>query len=239
MAEVAASMMVLDHHKSAIEALANIPVAQSTWEGHLSASALEQEKPDGAPIAAVFDMERSGAVIAWQYFHPNIVVPWLFRYVQDRDLWRFALPYTREISAALFSYDYDFNTWSSLHLRLETDNSYSRLLTEGKGIERKHHKDIRELLDATRREMTIGGHVVPVANMPYTMASDAANIMAEGQPFAATYYETSSGRLAFSLRSAEDGADVSEIAKMYGGGGHKHAAGFSVPAGTILLPQTP
>jgi nanoRNase/pAp phosphatase (c-di-AMP/oligoRNAs hydrolase) len=33
----------------------------------------------------------------------------------------------------------------------------------------------------------------------------------------------------FSLRSTEEGLDVSEIAKLYGGGGHKHAAGFKVP----------
>lgn len=34
-----------------------------------------------------------------------------------------------------------------------------------------------------------------------------------------------------SLRSAENGADVSEIAKHFGGGGHKHAAGFNFDKG--------
>ncbi len=33
---------------------------------------------------------------------------------------------------------------------------------------------------------------------------------------------------AFSLRSEEGGQDVSEIAAMFGGGGHKHAAGFKL-----------
>lgn len=54
--------------------------------------------------------------------------------------------------------------------------------------------------------------------------------MCKGEPFAACYMDDPSGRT-FSLRSAEDGVDVSEIAKRYGGGGHKHAAGFKVAIG--------
>jgi oligoribonuclease NrnB/cAMP/cGMP phosphodiesterase (DHH superfamily) len=59
-------------------------------------------------------------------------------------------------------------------------------------------------------------------------SSDAGNIMSIGQPFAATYYDSDKHRV-FSLRSATDGLDVSEIAKEFGGGGHVHAAGFKVP----------
>jgi nanoRNase/pAp phosphatase (c-di-AMP/oligoRNAs hydrolase) len=40
------------------------------------------------------------------------------------------------------------------------------------------------------------------------------------------YTETSK---VYSLRSKEGGEDVSIIAAKFGGGGHKHAAGFSVP----------
>jgi len=38
----------------------------------------------------------------------------------------------------------------------------------------------------------------------------------------------------FSLRSQEGGIDVSEIAIKFGGGGHKHAAGFKVDRNHIL-----
>ena len=51
--------------------------------------------------------------------------------------------------------------------------------------------------------------------------------MAEGEPFAACYWDTPEGRV-FSLRSSSDGVDVSEIAKQFGGGGHKNAAGFKI-----------
>ena len=46
-------------------------------------------------------------------------------------------------------------------------------------------------------------------------------------PFAATYFDTGNIR-EFSLRSSPDGVDVSLVAEMYGGGGHKHASGFRI-----------
>jgi oligoribonuclease NrnB/cAMP/cGMP phosphodiesterase (DHH superfamily) len=64
-------------------------------------------------------------------------------------------------------------------------------------------------------------------NLPYTMSSDAGHEMAKGKPFAACYWDTPKGRV-FSLRSTDEGADVSEVAKQYGGGGHRNASGFTV-----------
>ena len=69
---------------------------------------------------------------------------------------------------------------------------------------------------------------MPVASLPYTLTSDAALAMAQGEPFAACYWDTERTRI-FSLRSADEGVDVSVIATAYGGGGHQHAAGFAVP----------
>jgi oligoribonuclease NrnB/cAMP/cGMP phosphodiesterase (DHH superfamily) len=101
------------------------------------------------------------------------------------------------------------------------------LVTEGQAIERKHLKDIHELLSVTTRVMKIAGYDVPVANLPYTMSSDAGHKLASGQPFAACYWDTPEGRV-FSLRSSDEGLDVADIAKQYGGGGHRNAAGFRV-----------
>lgn len=88
-----------------------------------------------------------------------------------------------------------------------------------------------ELVRVMRRRMVIGGHDVPVANLPYTLASDAAGMMAEGEPFAACYFDRADGQRVFSLRSREGGVNVAEIAKAYSGGGHAAAAGFQVPLG--------
>lgn len=106
------------------------------------------------------------------------------------------------------------------------------LVVEGEAIERKHFKDIAELISVTRREMVIGGTRVPVANLPYTLTSDAGHKMAmeHESRIGGCYWDTPDGRV-FSLRSTDDGPDVSAIAKLYGGGGHAHAAGFRVALG--------
>lgn len=213
MGSAATSLLILDHHKSAAEDLAEVPA--------LGYGDYEQFKSSGG-FAALFDMDRSGAGITWDYFNPGKPRPQLINHIEDRDLWRFKLDGTREIQAALFSYPYDFEIWDML-----MDSDPDELRHEGQAIERKHHKDIAELLDVTRREMRIGGHVVPVANLPYTLSSDAGHEMAKGNAFAACYWLTPES-VVFSLRSADDGLDVSEVAKAYGGGGHQRAAGFRI-----------
>jgi len=110
------------------------------------------------------------------------------------------------------------------------ENELDRLKLEGGAIERKHFKDLAELLKVTTRRMKIAGHDVPVANLPYTMSSDAGHQLAQGEKFAACYWDTPDGRV-FSLRSSDDGLDVSEIAKLFGGGGHRNAAGFKLAPG--------
>lgn len=237
----ARSILVLDHHKSAA---ADVPqesrtgaefltcarmdgphwTAPRTWEW--VQSCVLQDKHEGtgrAIVYALFDMERSGAGIAWDFFHPGFARPALVNHVEDRDLWRFALQGTREIQAAVFSYPYEFDVWDALvGARLDF------LREQGEAIERKHHKDVAELVGVCKRRLVIAGHDVPVASLPYTLTSDAGHLMAQGEPFAACYWDTDDARC-FSLRATDDGLDVSVIAAQFGGGGHAKAAGFKVP----------
>lgn len=211
------SVLVLDHHKTAEENLSKL---------------FKEGVIDGE-----FDMNRSGAMMAWNYFHPSEEAPLLIQVIQDRDLWKFAMPFTRNVQAALFSYPYEFELWDVLVRELDSNEGLFKMQTEGGAIERKHFKDIEELLAVGLRSMNIGGFLVPVCNLPYTMASDACNKMCgmdfkflDGKPkFAASYYDKPGLRV-FSLRSVGE-FDVSAIAKMYGGGGHKNAAGFTVECG--------
>jgi len=200
MAEKAKSILIIDHHKTAKEDLIDLP----------------------SNVITKFDMNHSGAVLTWKHFFPDENTPPLLLHIEDRDLWRFALKNTRQIQANLFSYPYDFQVWDEL-----MSMNVAELASDGEAIERKHFKDIHELIGVTEREMIIGGHLVPVANLPYTLSSDAGHQLAKGKPFAACYWDTRNGRV-FSLRSDENGVDVSEVAKQYGGGGHKNAAGFMV-----------
>jgi uncharacterized protein len=214
MLEASRSLIVLDHHKTAQEDLDFLPSAGAHGWDHAG------DAPKGM---ALFDMNRSGAGLAWDYLHPYLPRPRLIDHIEDRDLWRFKLPQTREIQAALFSYPYAFEVWDEL-MAMPAE----QLAVEGIAIERKHHKDIAELVAVTKRTMTIGGYAVPAASLPYTLSSDAGNLMAKGERFAACYWDTPEHRV-FSLRSTADGIDVSTIAASYGGGGHKNASGFQVP----------
>lgn len=200
MAKKAKSITIIDHHVSAMNELIDLP----------------------ENVITKFDMEHSGAMLAWNFFFPKKEPPMLLRHIEDRDLWKFSLPNTKEIQTALFAYPYDFDEWDILIRR-----SLDGLVHEGIILERKHNKDIIELLESTTRIMTIDGYRVKIANLPYTMASEAGHILAKGNPFGGTYYDMPTVR-AFSLRSTDEGVDVAKIAELYGGGGHRNASGFKI-----------
>lgn len=226
---------LIDHHKTAIDDL--LPLYSS------------KESPEyTANLGVYIDQRRSGAMLAWDFLFNSgdegttekfgdtdwIQPPVLLEHVQDRDLWKFKLAGTREIQAAMFSREYTFENWNIMMLGGIPQKM--ELWKEGAAIERKHFKDINELLTVAQRTMWIDGQEVPVCNLPYTMASDAGNMMCladTNAPFAACYFDTKDHRV-FSLRSLPGNADVSEIAKKYGGGGHANASGFRVPREHIL-----
>jgi uncharacterized protein len=205
MARQATKLTVLDHHRTAAQDL----------EGLI--------RNDGA-VDGVFDMEKSGCLLTWEWFFTARQPPPALLAVNDRDLWTFEQPWTREICSALTSYPYEFAIWET---QMEADR-LDALRQEGITLERKQQKDIAETITSGSHLITIAGHTVPACNVPSPWASDAGHLMAPGHPFAACFW-IDGEQIAFSLRSAPDGLDVSEIAKQFGGGGHRHAAGFKLP----------
>lgn len=193
----AKSLIVIDHHATAQAAL------------------------DGLDFC-IFDMTKSGAVLAWEHFHPNKSLPRLMAYVQDRDLWEWKLPFSQEVSAALRSY----KPFLAEQERFLDDNSLAGLISEGAAILRYQKQQIDFVLSQPVQMVEIGGYTVPCINATHLL-SELGNELAKGHPFAALYFDTNDKRV-FSLRSTDDGIDVSEIAKIYGGGGHRNAAGFSI-----------
>jgi uncharacterized protein len=210
MLQQASRVTLIDHHKTAIEDL----------------RPLKERGRAGDRLGWFCDLNRSGATLAWDHLFPGEDRPLLLGHVEDRDLWRFKLPGTREIQAFVFSHEYSFALWDKLMCADQVE--LLKMTAAGAAIERKHHKDVAELVAVCKRRMVIGGHDVPVASLPHTLVSDAAHLMARGEPFAACYWDTAEGRV-FGLRAADEGVDVSEVAKLYGGGGHAKSAGFTVP----------
>ena len=203
MAKDAASLVVLDHHITAEQALADLPYAY-------------------------FDLNKSGAVLGWEWAHDE-PAPWLLRYIQDKDLWQWALPNSREISAALASYPFDFELWT----RFEQ----GELEREGRAILRYENELVTKLAShATLVEFE--GATVPSVQSSVLTSQIGERLSAE-HPFCVIWHDRNNRRY-FSMRSREDGTDVGAIAASFGGGGHTHAAGFSVPLQPDgLLPANP
>ena len=221
MLRTARSVTLIDHHKTAIDDLRPLKADMVTTNNNGM----------GDNFGWFCDLNRSGATLAWDYLFPGEDRPLLLGHVEDRDLWRFKLPGTREIQAFVFSHEYSFELWDKLMSADQVE--LLKMTAAGAAIERKHHKDVAELVAVCKRRMVIGAYDVPVASLPYTLVSDAAHLMAQGEPFAACYWDTAEGRV-FGLRATDEGVDVSEVAKQYGGGGHAKAAGFKVPRGHVL-----
>ncbi|WP_299463985.1 DHHA1 domain-containing protein [uncultured Microscilla sp.] len=190
---------VLDHHKTAKEELGGIT------EG------------DAPNLSITFDMDKSGAVLAWEHFHPNEEIPPLILHIQDKDLWRFDLKDTKKVIASLTSYTMDFKLWDRFDL--------NTLITEGEAILRYQTLTVDKLCKNARM-VQILDYTVPSVNSG-VLQSEIGNRLCEiypDSPFSVVHFETSD-KTRYSLRSVGD-FDVSLVAKEFGGGGHKNAAGY-------------
>ena len=190
---------VLDHHKS----------AQANCEG------LD---------FCTFDMERSGAGLTWDHFFPGQLRPALVDYVEDRDLWRFALPMSREIHAWIASWPKTFEVWDTLADTLQ--KNWHQAVMSGADILRFERQKVEEMCQHVRF-VDLGDGEIPVVNCPYNFGSlvvEALTLKYPLAPYAAYYFDRGDGKQQWGLRSVD--FDVSEVAKRFGGGGHKHASGF-------------
>jgi oligoribonuclease NrnB/cAMP/cGMP phosphodiesterase (DHH superfamily) len=196
MREGAKSLLCLDHH----------------WTAQAELEGLE---------FAVFDMNRSGAGLTWDTLSPNRRLN-IISYVEDRDLWRFALPHSKEINAYIGSQEQTFENWDRI-----AKMTYEEILPLGQAcyaiVERYVETMVEHAALRTFHEARI-----PVVNVPPPMVSEVLHALTSPkEPFAVAWFQRNDGLYQYSLRSVGD-FDVSEIAKTYpGGGGHKNAAGFT------------
>jgi oligoribonuclease NrnB/cAMP/cGMP phosphodiesterase (DHH superfamily) len=221
MSRKARSILILDHHKTAADDLKDLQAPFGPgWKRHLDNVYQDTCEGVDGKMYALFDMERSGAALAWDFFVEG-PRPDFIEYVQDRDLWRKALAGGDEFTIALRSYPQDFDVWDGLIGRGASD-----LIDEGASIQRYYRLRVEEL-KRSAYGAKLGEHSCWISNAPYFAASEVAGELAErGLDFGACYFEAEKGRFQYSLRSRGD-FDVSAVAKQFGGGGHKNAAGFT------------
>lgn len=200
-------LRILDHHKTAESALEGLPYAE-------------------------FDVSKSGCRMAWEHFYPSDTnIPEILQYVEDRDLWKFEMPLSEEVNMYIASLPWDFEVWREF--------SIEKAMTAGVAIKSFRDSQIKSALKSVRMmsiEVCEGlAYEVPVVNASDNI-SELGNVMCNeypNAPFSASYCDRKDKR-SWSLRSI--GAfDVSDIAKEFGGGGHKNAAGFTTD---LFWPQS-
>jgi oligoribonuclease NrnB/cAMP/cGMP phosphodiesterase (DHH superfamily) len=191
------SLLLIDHHKTAEASLAGLPFCK-------------------------FDMSRSGASLAWDTLigGPR---PWLVDAVEDIDLWKWSLPYSKAVSAVLRMSPHTVEAYEKLFQRGLED-----VAKEGENLLR-YEKSIIGTARRVAVKINIAGYTgIPCTNSA-VLQSDIGNELCKKAPFGIVWFYRDDGLVQMSFRSsAPNGVDVSEVAAVYGGGGHKHSSGCSV-----------
>jgi len=197
----AGSFTVLDHHEG-VESVA------TSYPNH------------------VYDPNRSGASIAWAYFHPDTEIPELIRYIEDDDLFRFNLPETRAVLTYLTAHPLTFTYWESVAKALAGDISRKEVLAVASGY-KEYFELLAELAVQEAKLIEFEGHEVyfATAHPLKPLKSLVGNMLVKKKgPFALVVSAHPEG-LGVSIRG--DGTvNVADIAAKYGSSGHPNSAGF-------------
>ena len=218
-------VVILDHHKTAKANLAKFPTLPIS---HTAKDEKYERMPYGVFVR--FDMNKSGAMLSWEFFHPSSPIPNLIKYVQDRDLWKFELKGSNEFSSHLKCYDFNFEEWDRINEL--TDNSFTyknieEFIQIGKILLIQDQKNI-DMICKQAKVINYNGHKV-VTVCATSHWSDVGNDLVKKYPEAdysmSFYYSPKNNLVKISLR-CKDGFDVSEVATEFGGGGHPKASGY-------------
>lgn len=203
----ARSLLLLDHHATAAEKLAGFRPACC---GRIH-----------------FDLQRSGAMLAWDHFHAGKPAPALFRYIQDRDLWLWREPGSEAFLAYLDAQPRSFMAWQEA-LRMDEEQT-ERAMLQGAAMVAK----VDALCEAIARDavpVCIDGSAGLMVNAPGALASQIGAMLAKRSgTFGLVWSAAAAGGIKCSLRSGAS-FDVRRLAEAFGGGGHRAAAGFWLPA---------
>lgn len=230
---ISSSFVWLDHHKTAFE----------MWCGKYERGINHYEGHTGLnPVVIALDDNKSGAMLAWEYLVGGIV-PKIIKHIDDRDRWQFKIPLSKEFHAALQARKpWNFHMWQELMKQVENwDDSVSPhfIYKEGEAILRAQDAAVKSM----SKKAVECAIVVPNDNCDcYRGFAVNANIYqselghdvaTQYGTYALIWYVNEELKVNCSLRSNGD-YDVSAIARQFGGGGHKNAAGFQTDINTLM-----
>lgn len=201
----------LDHHKTALDRYGDNPyVLISNDDTYI-----------------LLDNSKSGAMLAWEYFHYGMLVPDFITMIDDRDRWVFADPDSKAFHAGLqLMKPWSFEQWREIfYTTPPVISSGQTILT---------YQKIQIEQDAKQaRKVRVNGEVGLAVNATQNISELGHHLCSISKTFALIWYMGADGKIKCSLRSEND-FDVSAIAKSFGGGGHKNAAGFETDIETLI-----
>lgn len=194
----AASFTMRDHHKSAMIMLEGIA------------------KPDW------FQLDHSGCILSWQFFHPGEEPPRFLRFIENRDTgWKPAMEYSKEFSLAFDMTPMDFMSYDKMLNASYVDDC----ITRGGHILPYAESAIDKACKSALRKK-LHGYDVLVVNSAHWI-SEIGMKLAPDCDFSITWFWNHNEKYAkISLRSFHPNVDCGSIAKRFGGGGHSEIAGF-------------
>ena len=199
MIEDAEALLVIDHHKSAMVELHDISNTH-------------------------FDMTKSGAMLSWEFFHPGKEPPKFIKYIQDRDLWVWELEYSKEFSAAFDMVPFEFEEFE----KFEDDSVFDDAVKRGSYILAYSKTVVKKVCEKAQLRKLDEKEVL-VVNASHWMSEIGTRLAPDCDFAMIWYWDHDAQHTKVSLRAFHETVDVSEIAKKFGGGGHKKAAGFQLP----------
>ena len=220
MEKEATSVVIIDHHKSAIEKTKN----------------MKKEN-------LLLDMNNCGAVLAWKYFYGDKQIPLFLKYIEDRDMWWHKMEFSKEAFLGTTLLPKSFKLWNDF-LDHTNDIHMSKIIDQGKILKLKEDEDISNLLKSSYlKKLKINQNILTVAYVNSKLyRSELGHVLLEKYPkadFSASYFFNGYwNSTTFSLRSrTEKSIDVSSIAELYGGGGHYCASGLNLKGINTQLPN--
>ena len=225
MASMAHRVHLIDHHVS----------AQQPWAAVLKfrEDGMACYRDPDLPLDLDFNLNKSGARLAWEHFQAGVPCPLALQHIEDQDLWRFQLPGTRAFCRALRLSAFDFPTWERIIQDAHAPDSprYRSMLAQGEAIENFCALEVQRLAESQLVMPAILQNVTGLAiNASALFSSDLGHQLAQRSgTFGLIWQLGQDGMVQVSLR-ANGKTNVAELAQQQGGGGHPNAAGFQMPA---------
>lgn len=186
----------------------------------------------------VFDLNHSGAYLAFSYFFPDEEIPEFIKYISEMDIYKPTIKDVEKFFAYIRSKEKTFYEYYALYDLLETKSGREKALEVAGELE-KYLKIILEPTLNSINFVEFEGYKIPAVNLclPISERSEVLRLIYEMYPPVAMSYRFDEGEWKVSLRSNNNSDfDCSKLAQKYGGGGHKESAGFAVKADNFNLP---